>query len=788
MYNLSNLNDYEFEVLSKDIAQREYRKQLRVFTQGKDGGIDAADVKTHSSVVLQAKKYTNNATALYNSLKKLQPRIDEIQPKSFYIFTSLGLSSEQQERIFELFKEHIPDKSHIWDKQRIDEFLQVDGNKDLVQKNFKLWLSASNILSLINSQHLQIDKHTLIDNIVSRQKLYVKTQFFNKAMQKLLSSHAIIIVGNPGVGKSTLSEMLVLEFLHKGYEMHYSSNGSISDIKKAISLDPSKAEVVYIDDCLGQRYMELNSREVNELSTLITYIVDKKSKYIILNSRIAIHNEAKKQNSGYDKLVKPRSNITLIDVDEMPLLDKAEILYNHLYFSGIDEERFSTVRENKNYYKIINHKNFNPRLIEFVTTKERYESIKSSDYLRFILHNLDNPKDIWTDEFDYRLTPVDRVLMYTIFSLTSHQVPIDCLKEAFENRLSNEKQIDTTTDFFNAAIFRLSESLIRITEYRGRRMISVANPSINDFISERLKGNRNERENILKSALFFEQYITVLEDAYKNEQFLTLMQSQKSKKVKAINSSTGYHYIRFLNENSHISDAHYEHDLFVQSLENLEVDSKDYEKASNMILDLMTKEFIKEKKLQSIILTSGVRDSIVRNLTDDDVIKFGDLVFDLLNEDDKRSPEFSEFSDYLYDDIHDRICESLTQVMLDDSKSILRRVDSGGDRYEYEEEYGKYSGERRYVDDFCERAEERFEKELEELIEKTFPIYCCDFGLSSERCKESVLKNLDIDELAKKHIHEEERADFDYDYYKENIALEKDQELRIDAIFTKRDT
>ena len=45
MYDLRNLNDYEFEALSLDIMQKILDTKLYRFPKGKDGGIDLCTIK-----------------------------------------------------------------------------------------------------------------------------------------------------------------------------------------------------------------------------------------------------------------------------------------------------------------------------------------------------------------------------------------------------------------------------------------------------------------------------------------------------------------------------------------------------------------------------------------------------------------------------------------------------------------------------------------------------------------------------------------------------------------------
>lgn len=62
-FNYSALDSYEFELLSRDVAEKLMHIKLSCYTEGKDGGIDASDFYfcgSHAcpSVVVQAKHWT----------------------------------------------------------------------------------------------------------------------------------------------------------------------------------------------------------------------------------------------------------------------------------------------------------------------------------------------------------------------------------------------------------------------------------------------------------------------------------------------------------------------------------------------------------------------------------------------------------------------------------------------------------------------------------------------------------------------------------------------------------
>ena len=161
-------------------------------------------------------------------------------------------------------------------------------------------------------------------------------------------------------------------------------------------------------------------------------------------------------------------NKYLLDLDKMLPLEKAKILYNHLYFNGLPYDYLSQVKRNKGYLRIVNHVNYNPRVIEYVTQKHNYKTVPSENYLQYIIGKLDNPEDVWKDEFRNRLDMSDRILMNTLYSLSDTTVDNIVLERAFNERIIREAKVDTSVNQYKESVIRLTDSLIKNVDEIGR--------------------------------------------------------------------------------------------------------------------------------------------------------------------------------------------------------------------------------------------------------------------------------------------------------------------------------
>ena len=136
------------------------------------------------------------------------------------------------------------------------------------------------------------------------------------------------------------------------------------------------------------------------------------------------------------------------------------------------------------YVEIVNHKNYNPRIMEFVTRKVNYIDIQPNDYSTYILSKLENPNKICEDEFTNKIREQDRIFMTTLYSLTDLSISIDILNRSYNYRIRNNTNIDTTINIFENVINRLNGSFITFYDNNGKKEVGVLNPSVNDYLKQ----------------------------------------------------------------------------------------------------------------------------------------------------------------------------------------------------------------------------------------------------------------------------------------------------------------
>lgn len=525
MLNFSNLNDVEFEYLCKDVASKMLGIKLQRFGAGRDGGIDLTNDAYRKTVIVQVKHYVKtDVTGLMSSLRKEIPKVKANGPERYYVCCSKELTPQNKQDIYEMFSDYMETTDNIITLIEINDFLEKEENGDILRKHFKLWIESTNILTDIFTNDICIDSEVLLSDIKESAHMFVKTSAYDSAISCLEKNNVLIIIGNPGVGKTITSKMLVLNYATKGYKIRYTTDGAdLAALKKALSQSADVKEVILLDDCFGQAYFSMKATQENELLALIKYVKRNSNKLLIMNSRITIYREASERTPNLvSSLDQKEYKAFVLDMTNVSAVEKAKIFYNHLFFCRVPLAYRENIRKNKNYHKIIKHINYNPRIIEFVTNKRQWETINPAEYSKFILQCLKNPEQIWKNEYERRLVNTDRILLTTLYSLTNTVISENVVKNCYEHRVSMIQGIDLSINHYEQSVKRLQDSMIKIVDVTGKKMLSVANPSVNDFLSAQLEKNAPERKEILSTSICVRQFkrLLTVEDYEKEIAFI----------------------------------------------------------------------------------------------------------------------------------------------------------------------------------------------------------------------------------------------------------------------------
>lgn len=273
-------------------------------------------------------------------------------------------------------------------------------------------------------------------------------------------------------------------------------------------LEDGKKQIFFFDDFLGNTFFEHGEKGFeSKLILFIRHIRKAKDKLLILTTREYILQDAKLY---YEKFETNNLDLSkcVVDLGSYTQMIKAEILYNHLAYSNIPEKCLrNLLKHDYNYFYLINHKNFNPRVIEAFINHEEWKDKSPDDFYRTFCYVFNHPNSVWEMAFN----KLDALSQYALIVLVTLHRP--CLlkdwREAFEVFCNSTKDIYALSKddkLWMQSLKTLDGSFIKIEmKDRGSHFVDFFNPSIHDFLVDHMTGRPELLEKLIFSSIFIEQ-------------------------------------------------------------------------------------------------------------------------------------------------------------------------------------------------------------------------------------------------------------------------------------------
>lgn len=537
-YDLLNLSPPEFEDLTRDVLQRELSLRFETFTNGRDNGIDLrySTIFDNSQIIVQCKRYSD-FRLLYSNLKKEKKKVIDLLPERYILSTTVGLTPNQKNKILSLLSPYIISTSDIYGKDDINNLISL--YPEIERKNFKLWLSSTTILEKILHSKVYNQSNFEIETIENVIRLYVDNDSYYRATEIIKDNKFVIISGIPGIGKTTLAKVLVYHYLASGFDEFIYLSDSINE---GYSLYRENSRQVFLfDDFLGTNFLE-NKLSTNEDQRIIKFIekVSKaQDKILIFTTREYILAQAKQKYDAFNNLSLEFAKC-IIDLSQYTRLVKARILYNHLFFSNISEAHISNLLKNKAYISIINHKNYNPRIIETITKESFWQSIEPTQFSTQFLGYLNNPQSIWSHVFENQISKLSQIVLLNMMACGS-PILLEDLWQIVKNFAAiyyQKYNLSYSEIDFSKSLKELENTFIKILKDKENQFaLEYQNPSIQDFLVFYFETRQDMIKDLISCSNFFNQFFTVFvfyKNQYLNRNVILLSEENKEVIIKRI--------------------------------------------------------------------------------------------------------------------------------------------------------------------------------------------------------------------------------------------------------------
>jgi hypothetical protein len=476
MHDFRQLSPLDFENLVRDLLQAEFGLLFESFGPGKDGGIDFRFARTDKSTVIQVKHYVDSrANSLVRAAAKENAKVLRLKPSRYILATSVALSPALKDKLVAALPGAPLVREDVLGREDINNLLGRHPN--VLRQHFKLWLTHTETLERIIHSGIYNRTDAELAAIKSLVPKFVHNQSIAEAECILDLRGALIIAGEPGVGKTTLARILTWLHLAQGWQVFV-----VDDLKEAMEVcTAGEKRLIFFDDFLGQ--ISLTNDVIRNADQRLPIFLDRvrgnNDLRFILTTRSYLLTQAQMQSSKLASEKVAASELVL-NVGTYTRTIRAQIVFNHIYFSDLTTEEKGALLDDHFYLKMIDHRNFNPRLIDMLTSAD-YQAIQNAPIQQAVTTVLDNPAALWDTPYRAHLSEDSRTVMRALF-FCGHYTSVDALLQAFK-RFSRSMGISMpdpqATVRFRHALKPLEGSIVSLWNAN----VFFSNPGVRDFLS-----------------------------------------------------------------------------------------------------------------------------------------------------------------------------------------------------------------------------------------------------------------------------------------------------------------
>lgn len=503
-YDFHQLSPHDFENIARDLLQADWGVKLESFKTGKDGGIDFRYAQSGFQVIVQCKHYVRTGlTGLLRDLGKEAAKVRKLKPQRYVLITSVPLSPPNKEDIVKIIGSDVLNTGDILGQEDLNN--RLSHHPSVENRHYKLWLASRAILDRVLHNASITQSEFKARQVYKEIPRYVQSDAFPKALTILDRDRFVIVTGSPGVGKTTLANLLLYKHLEHGYQAVVIQR----DVQEGLArFQEGAPQVFYYDDFMGTTFLgdrgtSFRNNEDRAMLEFIAMVRTSPTTRMILTTREHIFSQAleKSERLRHSQIGDDR---VVLQMSDYSFGQRAKILYNHLYFSDLPEGYQEELLRNDFYFQIIKHEKFNPRLIEWLSTYYRVKNIEIASYRDFVSNLLRDPSEIWRHAYEHQISDAGRSLLLTLFSLGG-KAGGNLLEETFSalhTIRAKRYGFQRRPEDFSIAFHELKGAFIKPISGHS---VEVLDPSVLDLLNAVVRNATDNAFDLIGGAARFDQ-------------------------------------------------------------------------------------------------------------------------------------------------------------------------------------------------------------------------------------------------------------------------------------------
>lgn len=337
MFDLTSLGWHSFQQLCLTISREVLGQTVESFLDSNDAGQDGAFVGIWRRVrgealrgrfVIQC-KFTSKpgGTLRLQDLSEEIPKVERLVKQgaceSYVLMTNAGISGRQAQEIKTAIRQagvkHVAVFGSTWITQQIRE------NKRLRMLMPRVYGLGD--LSQIIDERAYLQARVILESLREDLKKVVVTDAYRRAADALDRHGFVLLIGEPAAGKTTIATMLAMAAADQWGASVLKLDDPSEVVRHWNPDEPS--QFFWVDDAFGvTQYEPSLVLRWNHGVAQIKAMVNRGAK-VVMTSRDYIYNYARRdlKESAFPLL---KESQVVIDVHELSLEEKQQILYNHM--------------------------------------------------------------------------------------------------------------------------------------------------------------------------------------------------------------------------------------------------------------------------------------------------------------------------------------------------------------------------------------------------------------------------------------------------------------------------
>ena len=472
---------------------------------GADEGIDLRHCNRSGRVtIVQCKHYAgSDFPRLLSHLRRRElPQVERLRPARYVVATSISLTPANKCRIIDLLGPYVRHSRDVLGCDDLNGLLSR--HPEVQRRHIKLWLTSVELFDRAMRHARLCQSEFEVQRIHARSHLYVPNQCFKRARAILQRNRVVIIAGKPGIGKTTLAEMLLYSYIGRGYTPVV-LRSSIEEGQG--QFEHRVRQIFYFDDFLGRTFLGENRHFLgrNEDLALLRFIERVScsvNSLLIMTSREHVVRDAcrssERLNQGFISDLK-----CVLQLGDYSLSQKARILYNHVYFSDLPAAYRRQFKRPHLYLTVLRSEYFSPRYVEWICSFARVRHVSARAYERFVLTALKCPERIWKHAFEQEIGDAGRSVLLALATLEDSTCVNRVLAatEGLHQHRTRKYGMTWAPDDIRNALRDLEGTFMNLA--CGR--VAFLNPSVGEFVKGTVWGSSDHLADVIAGAVYFEQ-------------------------------------------------------------------------------------------------------------------------------------------------------------------------------------------------------------------------------------------------------------------------------------------